>query len=396
MTSTRRHPSSRHRRSAGSALLAATLVLAVSCGDGSQTSGTATTRPSQNRPDPSATTGITGGPVKVTGTVVGHFEKPIVLLPRPGHDGELWLAEQGGTVRRVTQADDGTLTGGDVLLDLTDQTQADGEQGLLGMTFARDGAALVVSYTDLQGTSHIEAYDVAGDSVDTGSRRELLRQDQPFRNHNGGNVVVGPDGKLWFGFGDGGAGDDPENRAQDPTTLLGKIIRFDLDGGDPEIVISGVRNPWRFAFDNDGSLWIADVGQDHIEEVDHLQPNQIDGANLGWSGYEGREPYLDGDGRRPADAIAPVFQYTHEEGGCSITGGFAYRGPTLTGLDGAFLFADYCAGRVRAVVLDDGATDGRGLDLGIDVEAPMSFGTDAQGEAYVLSGNGDVVKLTPA
>lgn len=332
----------------------------------------------------------------VTGTVVGRFDKPIVLLPRPGHDGELWLAEQGGTVRRVTQADDGTLTDRGVVLDLSDRTEASGEQGLLGMTFARDGAALVVTYTDLEGTSHIEAYDVEGDSVATGSRRELLRQDQPFPNHNGGNVVVGPDGKLWFGFGDGGAGDDPENRAQDPTTLLGKIIRFDLDGGDPEIVISGVRNPWRFAFDTDGSLWIADVGQDRIEEVNHLGPNQIDGANLGWSGYEGREPHLDGDGRRPADAIGPVFQYTHEEGGCSITGGFAYHGPTLTGLDGAFLFADYCGGRVRAVVLDEGATDGRGLDLGVDVDAPMSFGTDAAGEAYVLCGSGDVVKLTPA
>lgn len=396
MTASRSPLALRRRRSATCALLAATLVLAAGCGDGSKTSGTSTTGPSQNRPDSSATTGTDGGAAAVTGTVVGHFDKPIVLLPRPGHDGELWLAEQGGTVRRVTQADDGTLTGDGVLLDLTDRTEANGEQGLLGMTFARDGAALVVAYTDLEGTSHIEAYDVKGDSVVTGSRRELLRQDQPFPNHNGGNVVVGPDGKLWFGFGDGGAGDDPENRAQDPTTLLGKIIRFDLDGGKPEIVISGVRNPWRFAFDTDDSLWIADVGQDHIEEVNHLRANQIDGANLGWSGYEGREPYLDGDGRRSADAIPPVFQYTHEEGGCSITGGFAYHGPTLTGLDGAFLFADYCAGRVRAVVLDDGATDGRGLDLGIDVEAPMSFGTDAQGEAYVLSGSGDIVKLTPA
>ena len=297
--------------------------------------------------------------------------------------------------------DDGALTAiGDPVLDLTADTSVDAERGLLGVAFSPEGDQLFVSYTNTGGNTRIDAYDLDGDEVVAGSRTERFAQDQPYANHNGGNIAFGPDGLLWLGLGDGGAADDPENRAQDPSTVLGKIIRLDVLGGDeqpePEIVVSGVRNPWRWAFDVDGSLWIGDVGQNRIEEVDHLPADEIEGANLGWSGFEGREPYLDGDGRRPDDPVDPVFQYTHDDGNCSITGGFAYRGAAIPSLQGAYLFADYCKGRVRAIRLDDAGALASEHDLGIDVENPISFGTDADGEAYVLSAAGDIVRLTDA
>ncbi|MEO6987381.1 MAG: PQQ-dependent sugar dehydrogenase, partial [Aquihabitans sp.] len=155
-------------------------------------------------------------------------------------------------------------------------------------------------------------------------------------------------------------------------------------------------NPWRFSFDTDDSLWIADVGQNEIEEIDRIPADEIDGANLGWSGYEGSEPYLDGDGRRPEDPVMPVFEYTHADGNCSITGGFVYRGTAIEGLQGSYLFADFCAGRVRAVRLDASGALAAEYDLGIDVDGPVSFGVDADGEPYVLASDGSVARIEPA
>jgi len=223
----------------------------------------------------------------------------------------------------------------------------------------------------------------------------VFSQEQPFANHNGGHIVFGPDGDLWLGLGDGGAADDPENRAQDPDTPLGKVLRIDPTTNDAEIVVSGVRNPWRFAFDDDGALWIGDVGQNEIEEVDRLPAGEIDGANLGWSGYEGSKPYLDGDGRRPTDPVMPVFEYSHDGGNCSITGGFVYRGKAIPALQGAYLFADYCAGAVRAIRVGDDGTLDQELDLDVQVDHPVSFTEDAQGEPYVLSQDGNIVRLLP-
>ncbi|MBX3286224.1 MAG: PQQ-dependent sugar dehydrogenase, partial [Actinobacteria bacterium] len=275
-----------------------------------------------------------GAPAPIEGVEAAKLAEPTFLLVRPGDD-HLWVAERAGTVRRLAVSDGGrTLTPvGDPVLDVSDDTTTDAERGLLGLAFSADGDTLFVSRTNADGNTRLEAYDTTDDGVDASSRRVLLEVDQPFPNHNGGNVVLGPDGKLWFGLGDGGAGDDPGNRAQDPDELLGKVLRIDPDGGDPEIVVSGVRNPWRFSFDTDGSLWIADVGQNAVEEVDRLPAGEIEGANLGWSGYEGSEPYLDGDGRRPDDPVMPVFEYRHEDGNCSITGGFVYHGTALAGLE---------------------------------------------------------------
>lgn len=337
-------------------------------------------------------------PAAIAAAPAGNFDEPIALVVRPGAD-QLWLAERAGTVRRVDLGDDGMLTAtGDAQLDIRDQISTDAERGLLGLAFSADGTTIYLSSTDTQGNSRLTAYDVVDDNIDESSARELFTIEQPFANHNGGHILWGPDGKLWLGLGDGGAADDPENRAQDPDTPLGKIVRFDTSQAQPEaeIVVSGVRNPWRFAFDDDGSLWIADVGQGEIEEIDHLQADEIEGANLGWSGYEGSEPYLDGPGRRPRDGVSPVFEYSHDNGNCSVTGGFVYRGQALSGLAGWYLFADYCAGDIRAIRLDESGAFATEQDLGVMVDAPVSFGRDLDGEPYVLSLDGQVLRLVPA
>ncbi len=334
----------------------------------------------------------------VEAVVAASVHEPIALVERPGDDDHLWLAERAGRVRRLAVGDDGaTLTpAGDYVLDISDQTTTDAERGLLGMAFSPDGELLYLSSTDAAGDTSIVSYEVAGTEVVASSRSVVFSQEQPYPNHNGGHIVFGPDQQLWLGLGDGGAADDPENRAQDPDTYLGKMVRIDPATRQVEIVISGLRNPWRFSFDADDSLWIGDVGQNAAEEVNHLPADAIDGANLGWSGYEGAQPYLDGDSRRPADAVPPVFEYARDGGNCSITGGFVYRGRAIPALEGWYLFADYCAGHLRAIRLgEDGALD-QELDLGIDVDRPISFAEDPDGEPYVLSQDGNIVRLVPA
>ncbi len=377
-----------------SAVLAASALALAACGSGEESTGAPVSEPQEA---PGATgEGIEPATVAVEGVVVATLDEPIALERRPGDD-HLWVAERSGLVLRLAVDEDGGLADADgAVLDLSDRTTVENERGLLGMAFDPTGDVLFVSHTDPDGTSVVAAYDIVDDAVDEASRRELLTVPQPFGNHNGGHVAWGPDDLLWLGLGDGGSADDPDNRAQDPDDPLGSMVRIDPDSGDADIVVTGLRNPWRFAFDTDGSLWIADVGQNSREEINRLPADEIDGVNLGWSGFEGTEPYLDGDGRRPDDAVMPVFEYGHDDGNCSITGGIVYQGSAIEGLQGAFLFADWCAGRVRAVNLDEDGSLASELDLGVDVEAPISFGTDGDGEPFVLSGGGDIVRLTPA
>jgi len=380
------------------------LAVAACASDGSDAGGSKTS-PSVTQVANSATTTTDGtgtpaeepsGPLVDT-MVAASVHEPIQLIERPGDDGHLWLAERAGRVRRLAVEQDGkelTPTG-DYVLDISDQTTTEAERGLLGMAFSPDGGLLYLSSTDLDGNTEVVSYEMAGDEVEASTRTVVFTQDQPFPNHNGGHIVFGPDDMLWLGLGDGGSGDDPDNNAQNPDSNLGKMLRIDPQTDEREIVVSGLRNPWRFSFDTDGSLWIGDVGQNAIEEIDRLPEDAIDGANLGWSGYEGSEPYLDGDGRRPADPVPPVFEYSHDGGNCSITGGFVYRGKAIASLQGAYLFADYCAGRLRAVRLGDDGTFDQELDLGVDVDRPVSFTADASGEPYVLSQDGNIVRLLP-
>ena len=394
------------RRSGRLISLAVVTALAVAaCGSDGSDAGGPQTSPSVTQVANGATTTTDGtgtpaeeppGPLVDT-MVAASVHEPIQLIERPGDEGHLWLAERAGRVRRLAVGQGGNeLTPtGDYVLDISDQTTTEAERGLLGMAFSPDGGLLYLSSTDLDGNTEVVSYEMAGDEVEASTRTVVFTQDQPFPNHNGGHIVFGPDDMLWLGLGDGGSGDDPDNNAQNPDSNLGKMLRIDPQTDEREIVVSGLRNPWRFSFDTDGSLWIGDVGQNAIEEIDHLPEDAIDGANLGWSGYEGSEPYLDGDGRRPADPVPPVFEYSHDGGNCSITGGFVYRGKAIASLQGAYLFADYCAGRLRAVRLGDDGTFDQELDLGVDVDRPVSFTADASGEPYVLSQDGNIVRLLP-
>lgn len=329
---------------------------------------------------------------------------PTAMATRPGDDA-LYVAERAGRVVRVA---DGRVAG-EPVADISAQTTEDSERGLLGLTFSPDGDRLYLSFTNTAGDSQLDEYEMRGNAVDRSTRRDLLLVEQPFSNHNGGNVVTGPDGLLYYGLGDGGAGFDPAGNGQNTATLLGGLLRIDptpsgdapytvpadnpfAGAGDArgELWIYGLRNPWRFSFDRENDdLWIADVGQREIEEINRLPFDRAAGANLGWSIFEGTQRISDGS----ADAaVAPVFEYPHD-GRCSVTGGYVYRGQQIPALRGAYVFGDFCDGVVRALVPDGAtATDARAFDL--RVPGLVSFGEDADGELYTLSLEGTVSRLT--
>jgi glucose/arabinose dehydrogenase len=408
-------------------LATSALVAACSSSDGSDTtdddSGTAHTE---------AVTGSTAGPDDTTANVsladvdieltpIAEVRAPVAMAPRPATN-DLFVIEQAGRVRRITidrSEEEPTYDlQTDAALDISDQTDAQGEKGLLGIAFAPDGSRVYLDYTDVDGDTHIVEYRMAGDDIDADSRRELLRIEQPFANHNGGQLAFGPDGFLYIGMGDGGGQGDPDQRGQDTNDLLGKILRIDpsqpsgdkaygipagnpfaTGGGAPEIWSYGLRNPWRFSFDQaTEDLWVADVGQNEIEEIDWL-PATNDGAgrgaNLGWSLKEGDEAFRGGDA--PADVVDPVFEYSHDGGNCSVTGGYVYRGRAIPALVGAYLFGDYCAADIRGLVLQDGAVvDEQELGVSVASRSLSSFGQDLEGEVYVLSTDGTVYLLEPA
>lgn len=364
-----------------------------------QTTAAETPEPSRSEPeDPGPTEGDPPSgrtdPVPVTGETVANLDSPIWIMPRPG-DSHLWVSEREGRVRRVAVGDDGVLTADDdPVLDISDQMRIEFEHGLFAHAFDPEGDRLFVSYTDNEGDSVVARYDIDGDSVDEASREELFFLEQPHGNHNGGHIVF-HDGSLWLGMGDGGSSGDPDKLAQDADVLYGKMIRIDPDSGEHEWVSKGLRNPWRFAFDSEDRLWIADVGEGSVEEINRVNADEVEGANFGWSGWEGSDEVWDGEDQRSDDATFPVFEYRREGGNCSVTGGFAYQGTAIDGLQGAFLFADLCAGDVRAVRVDDEGELVGEYDLGINVESPWSFGFDAEGEPFVLSMNGEVVRIVP-
>jgi glucose/arabinose dehydrogenase len=341
-------------------------------------------------------------------TKIGRFDQPTAIVE---HDGVFYVAEQGGRILAM----DGDGGAPREVLDMTDRTNASGEQGLLDLAFSPDGSHLYVSYTNNNGDSRIDEYATSGDGVDSSTRREVLAIDQPYANHNGGGIVFGPDGLLYAGYGDGGSAGDPQRNGQNPNTLLAKLLRIDPTpngnaaytippdnpyasggGARPEIWSSGLRNPWRFSFDAaTGDLWIGDVGQNAIEEIDHVPA--ADGAgrgtNFGWSAYEGSARYND-DQDAPGSWM-PVYEYQHGHDGCSVTGGFVYRGEAITDLQGAYVYSDYCGGGVRALVADGNQVTAQAV-LSDQPEAVVSFGTDAKGELYVVSLGGTIYRLDPA
>jgi glucose/arabinose dehydrogenase len=310
--------------------------------------------------------------VRVRLARVASLNYPIAMAVRPS-DGSTWLALKGGVVCRLAGASCPTAR--------TVAVSTGGEQGLLGLAFAPDGGTLFTSYTNPAGDTRIDRHAMSGNSV--GAGQTVFSQDQPFANHNGGGIAFGPDGRLWLGLGDGGSGGDPQNRAQNPNTFLGKMVRLDTSGaGRHQVVISGVRNPWRWSFDlATGSLWIADVGQQMWEEINLLPAGQQIGANLGWSRFEGTHVY--NASRSAPGARMPIWEYRHDPG-CSVTGGYVYRGARIPGLRGSYVFSDYCNGQLEAIQVAPGGVSAH-RTLGVDAGNVVSFGQDAASELYVMS-----------
>lgn len=333
---------------------------------------------------------------------VASVDTPTALAVRPGDPG-LYVAERAGRV--VVIGSDGNVS--EPILDISGSTATTSERGLLGLVWSPDGDTLYLSSSDSEGATRLESFDVVDDVVQAGSRTELLRVAQPASNHNGGNIAIGPDGMLWLALGDGGAANDQFGNGQQPDTLLGAMLRIDPSGGDPygipednpfanggegapEVWAYGLRNPWRFSFDAaTDQLWIADVGQNEIEEIDRVPATQA-GLNFGWPRFEGNQPF---DGQ-PAEGpvVAPVHTYTHARG-CSITGGYVYRGQAIPELQGAYIYTDFCNGTIYALALDAEGQVAQDVDTGLEVEQPVSFGQGPDGELYVLSLTGDIFRI---
>ncbi len=340
------------------------------------------------------------------------LSSPLYLTSPAGDLSRLFVVEQTGAIRLIKN---GSLLP-TPFLDLSGRIVAGGEQGLLGLAFYPDYATsgrFVVHYTDPAGDTHLSIFQISADPdvADPASEQVILTADQPYANHNGGQVLFGPDGFLYLGLGDGGAGNDPEGRAQNLSDLLGSILRVDVQSGtsytipadnpfvgqagvQPEVWSYGLRNPWRFSFDRiTGDLYIADVGQGQYEEVDVAPGGGAGrGVNYGWNIMEGAH-CLDGGQCDQTGLTLPTFEYSHDQG-CSITGGYVYRGSAIPALQGLYFFGDYCQGWVRSIRYAGGQaselTDWPTLRPGGSV---LSFGEDAAGELYVLSSSGGVFKL---
>jgi glucose/arabinose dehydrogenase len=340
-------------------------------------------------PDPSA---YTWQPV------TAGLERPVDL--QPDHLGRLWLVEKLGHIHLL---ENGGLTSAP-FLNIEDRVNdTSNEMGLLGLAlhpyFAQNGF-FYVNYTGAGGDTFISRFTASSDSADPNSEVILLRVAQPYPNHNGGTLNFGPDGFLYIGLGDGGSGGDPHGNGQSLDTLLGKILRIDVDSAEPyavpqdnpfgnEIWAYGLRNPWRMSFDSiTGDLYIGDVGQGDWEEIDFLPANSSGGQNFGWDHREGAHDF---EGGGPGGMIDPIAEYSHPEGGCSVTGGYVYRG-AMTEWNGVYLYGDYCTGFIWGLIRSGEAWQ---KQLLFDTEVNItSFGQDANGELYILADSGGVYVLT--
>ncbi len=290
------------------------------------------------------------------------------------------------------------------LLDITDRVNdSRNEMGLLGLAFHPDykqNGFFYVNYTGEGGNTRISRFYANGNSADANSEKVLLIIEQPYSNHNGGALAFGADGYLYAGLGDGGLAGDPHKNGQNKDALLGKILRIDVNNGDPysiptdnpfgnEVWAYGLRNPWRISFDRaTGDLWIGDVGQGDWEEVDYFPADGVPGANFGWSIMEGNHGY---DGEPQPGMILPVAEYSHSEGGCSVTGGYVYRG-AMPEWNGVYLYGDYCSGKIWALILSAGSWQNQVMfESG---ELITSFGQDESGEVYFTSDKGGIYRLT--
>ena len=343
--------------------------------------------------------------------LVDGLDGPVYLTAPPG-DPRLFIVERPGAIRVVA---DGSLLSAP-FLDISSSVSTGGERGLLSMAFHPDYASngwFYINYTGPAGETRIERYTVSGDPdvADEGSAMLVLEVAQPENNHNGGQIAFGPDGMLYIGMGDGGGSGDPDDHGENPATLLGSMLRIDVDGGSPYTVPAdnpfvghatyrpetwayGFRNPWRFSFDRQTSdLLIADVGEAEREEIDFQPASSGGGENYGWNTLEGtdcHEPASDCD---DTGLVPPIHEYEHPDG-CSITGGYVYRGAAVPSFQGRYFFGDYCAGWIRSFRIEGGAAVDvvEHSELGT-VAQLVSFGEDTDGELYVMGLDGSVYRF---
>ena len=336
------------------------------------------------------------------------LDRPLHATSPPG-DARVFIVEQPGRIRVLKS---GTLLP-EPFLDVTDRVRSGGERGLLGLAFHPDyprNGRFFVYYTDKRGDTQVVRFRVSAnpDRADATSASPVLTVAQPFSNHNGGMLAFGPDRMLYVGLGDGGSGGDPFGNGQKLSTLLGKLLRIDVDRGTPyaippdnpyrgrrdarpEIWASGLRNPWRFSFDHTNHLLvIGDVGQNEYEEIDLVRSDRA-GLNYGWNVREGLHAF--GLPRSsPANLVEPILEYPHQEG-CSVTGGYVYRGRAIAGLAGTYFFSDYCHGWLRSFRV----REGRAVELKQWSVSPLgqvsSFGEDGAGEILVCTSDGRLGRL---
>ncbi|MCW2708681.1 MAG: hypothetical protein JWM22_2523 [Frankiales bacterium] len=382
---------------------AALLLLAAAC---SGNAGAA--RPnhtSSASPKPTPTPTVTPIPTSSAAPVklekLGTFESPVWAAPVPGDPAHLWVVEKVGRIVEITP--DGAKTA--VVLDLTKAVSHGNEQGLLSMAFDPGFATnrrFYVDYTDTAGNTKIIRYTVVNHAPH--DPMQVLEEDQPYPNHNGGLILFDRTGKLLVGLGDGGSAGDPGNRAQSLGSDLGKILRIDPTTGrgladnpypvNNRVWALGLRNPWRFSFDTNGDLYLGDVGQSKVEEIDVVAPRLQRGANFGWSVYEGRD-FFKKDELITAvgPLIMPALTYLHSEGGCSVTGGVVYHGLAIPALRGTYVYGDYCAGKLMGTRRTlHGLTPP--VPLGVRVGGLQGFGVDRFGELLVMSAD-TLYRLTP-
>lgn len=336
--------------------------------------------------------------------VASGLRQPVVIAN--ASDARLFVVEQAGIIRVIV---DGQLLQ-DPFLEIVDRVASGGERGLLGLAFPVDHATsgrFYVYYTDRQGDTVVSRFTTGPDAnrADPGSETILLTQEQPFSNHNGGQLAFGPDGYLYIGLGDGGSGGDPEGNGQNLDTFLGKLLRIDVagegytvpsdnpfigvSGARPEIWAYGLRNPWRFGFDRvTGDLYIADVGQNAFEEVNMQPAASSGGENYGWKLMEADRCYEPRDCDQTG-LVLPVLSYPHGgQWGSSISGGYVYRGSAVPDLEGRYVFADYVSGRIWTASAGDDWAIELLMEAGFNIS---TFGEDGSGELYVADYGGGTI-----
>ena len=347
---------------------------------------------------------------------VGGLDAPLAIAVAGDGTDRLFVAEQGGTIRVVRE---GALVDAPVV-DLSAEISSGGERGLLGLAFHPDfpeDPRVFVDYTDQSGDTVVSSLRVDPtnpDRLDPATEQPIIQVEQPFANHNGGALAFGPDGTLLIALGDGGSGGDPHGNGQSETTLLGKILRIDVDepsagrsygipadnpfadgggGRRPEIWLTGLRNPWRISVDpQTGDLWIGDVGQGDREEIDVHRAGAPGGTNYGWNRMEGRRCFNPAQGCEDPSLTLPVTDYGHDQG-CTVIGGYVDRAATPSALSGGYLFGDYCSGRLWAIdPADDTPRDP--VVVGDSNRRLSAFGEDESGALYAVDiGGGEILRV---